>query len=168
MLAGVGKAANGVKMSEETDNTNDSDVHLIPLNISHQYTKDLSFENPSTPQLFLDETADAPSINIDVRVTVDRLSTEIFEVLLHTDVNATAGERTLFLLEHVYAGIAKVDQVPEVHLHPFIMIEVPKFLFPFSRAIISEIVTQGGFPSLLLTPVDFAEMYRQSAKKNGS
>jgi preprotein translocase subunit SecB len=138
----------------------------IPLNITHQYTKDLSFENPAAPGLFINAQTEPPSIDIDVRVEAQALGSNTYEVVLHIRVNATAGSTTLFIAEIAYAAIAEIGEVPEEHLHPFIVIQVPQMIFPFARSILSGMISEGGFPPVLISPVDFVEMYRQTVEKS--
>ncbi|MBC8451929.1 MAG: protein-export chaperone SecB [Rhodospirillaceae bacterium] len=156
-------------MSEDQQPNGDEAGHEgeggIPLNITHQYTKDLSFENPAAPGLFINAQTEPPNIDIDVRVEAQRLGDNTFEVVLHVQVNATAGSTTLFIAEIAYAAIAEIGEIPEEHLHPFIIIEVPRMIFPFARSILSGTISEGGFPPLLISPVDFVEMYRQTAKE---
>ena len=134
----------------------------IPLSITQQYIKDFSFENPSTPGIFVEPMESAPEINIDVNVGAERLTANTFEVVLHVEARALAGEMALFIAELDYAGIVEVGEVPEEHLHPLILIEVPRLLFPFARSIISSVTTEGGYPPLLISGVDFVELYRQN------
>lgn len=147
------------------DENSDDGEGGIPLNISHQYTKDLSFENPAAPGLFINAQTETPNIDIDVRVEAQRLVNNTFEVVLHVQVNATAGSTTLFIAEIAYAAIAEIGDIPEEHLHPFVFIEVPRMIFPFARSILSGMISEGGFPPLLISPVDFVEMYRQTTKE---
>ena len=137
----------------------------IPLNITHQYTKDLSFENPGAPGLFINAQAEPPNIDIDVSVEAQTLGSNTYEVALHMRVNASAGSTTLFIAEIAYAAIAEIGEIPKEHLHAFIVIEVPRMIFPFARSILSGMISEGGFPPLLIAPVDFVEMYRQTAEK---
>ena len=137
----------------------------ISLNISHQYVKDLSFESPGAPALFIAPQNEAPNIKIDYGVDAQRLSEKHFEVTLSVDANATVGDSTLFITELKYAAIAEIGEIPEEHLHAFIMIEIPRLLFPFARSIVANAVREGGFPPFLLQPVDFVEMYRQTAEQ---
>lgn len=134
----------------------------IPLTITQQYIKDFSFENPSTPGIFLEATESAPEISLNVNVGAERLTANTFEVLLHVEARAQAAEATLFIAELDYAGIVEVGEVPEEHLHPLILIEVPRLLFPFARSIISSVTSDGGYPPLLISGVDFVELYRQN------
>ena len=138
----------------------------IPLNIMHQYTKDLSFENPSSPGLFINEPTEPPNIDINVGVETQALGSNTYEVTLHVRVNATAGSTTLFIAEIAYAAIAEIGEVPEEQLHPFIVIEVPRMIFPFARSILCSMITEGGFPPVFVSPVDFVEMYRQTVEKS--
>ena len=85
--------------------------------------------------------------------------------MLSIRVNAVTGAKSIFILELDYAGIAEVGSVPDEHIQPFVMIEVPRFLFPFARSIISTMVVESGFPSILLNPVDFAEIYQQTMRQ---
>ena len=138
----------------------------IPLNITHQYTKDLSFENPSSPGLFINAPTEPPNIDINVGVEAEALGSNTYEVALHVRVHATAGSTTLFIAEIAYAAIAEIGEVPDEQLHPFIVIEVPRMIFPFARSILSGMISEGGFPPVFIPPVDFVEMYRQTAEKS--
>ena len=137
----------------------------ITLNITHQYVKDLSFESPSAPTLFIEPQTEPPNIKIDVQVEAHRISDRGFEVILKVEVNATAGSSILFIAELEYAAVVEVGDISEERLHAFIMIEVPRLLFPFARSIIANVVSEGGFPPLLIQPVDFDDMYRQTAEQ---
>ena len=137
---------------------------IVPLNITHQYVKDLSFENPGAPALFLQPPEGAPDIAIEVNVTADQIGENLFEVNLHVEAQAKASETVLFITELDYGAIAEVGDIPEEHKQPFILIEVPRMLFPFARAIISNVTRDGGFPPLMISNVDFVDMYRRSAE----
>ena len=148
------------------DETSQDGEGGVPLNITHQYTKDLSFENPSAPDLFINAQTEPPSIDIDVSVEAQALRPNTYEVTLHIRVNATAGSTTLFIAEIAYAAIAEIGEIPEEHLHPFIVIQVPQMIFPFARSILSGMISEGGFPPVLMAPVDFVEMYRQTVERS--
>ncbi|MEC8163936.1 MAG: protein-export chaperone SecB [Pseudomonadota bacterium] len=135
---------------------------IVPLNITHQYVKDLSFENPGAPALFLQPPDGAPDIAIEVNVTADQIEENLFEVNLHVEAKAKASETVLFITELDYGAIAEIGDIPEEHKQPLILIEVPRMLFPFARAIISNVTRDGGFPPLLISNVDFVDMYRRS------
>lgn len=135
----------------------------IPFNISHQYVKDLSFESPAAPDLFIEAHKQSPDIQIDVQVEAHRLSEKRVEVVLTVEAKATGESATLFIAELAYAAIVEVGQVSNEHLHAFIMIEVPRLLFPFARSIVADVISDGGFPPLLIQPVDFVKMYHETA-----
>ena len=137
---------------------------IVPLNITHQYVKDLSFENPGAPALFLQPPDGAPDIAIEVNVTADQIGENLFEVNLHVEAQAKTGETVLFITELDYGAIAEVGDIQEEHKQPLILIEVPRMLFPFARAIISNVTRDGGFPPLMISNVDFVDMYRRSTE----
>jgi len=131
------------------------------VNILAQYVKDLSFENPKAPAS-LHQQDSGPQLNINVNVNAEPMSDTDFEVVLTMEAVAESGDDTVFAVELVYAGVFRVQNVPKDHLHPFILIECPRLLFPFARQIVSEATRNGGFPPLLIDPIDFASLYRQN------
>lgn len=150
--------------SDEQANDEDA-VAGASLNITHQYVKDLSFESPGAPALFIAPQNESPNIKIDYGVDAQRLAEQQFEVTLSVHVNATVGDSTLFITELQYSAIAEIGDVPEEHLHAFIMIEIPRLLFPFARSVVANAISDGGFPPFLIQPIDFVEMYRQTAEQ---
>lgn len=130
------------------------------INIVAQYIKDFSFENPKAPDS-LRPREGGPNISINVNVNATPLSETDFEVDLKLDSKATHEEEVLFNVELAYSGIFRLANVPKEHLHPLIMIECPRLLFPFARQIVASATRDGGFPPLLIDPVDFAALYRQ-------
>ncbi|NQW11909.1 MAG: protein-export chaperone SecB [Alphaproteobacteria bacterium] len=135
----------------------------MPLQINAQYIKDLSFENPRAPaSLQPQETQPQISVNVDVSATRLAENAEVFEVLLKITAKATVNDTVLFLTDLSYAGLFTLKEIPEDALHPMLLIECPRILFPFARAIVADTTRDGGFPPLLIQPVDFAAMYRQS------
>ncbi len=129
------------------------------LAVLAQYTKDLSFENPNAPQS-LAQTAQ-PQINIAVNVAAKPLSGSDFEVELRLEGKAEASGSVMFNIELVFAGAFRIQNVPQENLQPVLMIECPRLLFPFAREIIATSVRNGGFPPLLLDPIDFLALYQQ-------
>ena len=130
------------------------------LNILAQYVKDLSFESPGAPNS-LRARDKAPNINIGVNVNANPLSEKEFDVVLTLTAKAEAGKDVLFNVELVYGGVFKVEGFPQEHMLPILFIECPRLLFPFSRQIIAECTRNGGFPPLMLDPIDFAQMFQQ-------
>ncbi len=130
------------------------------LNVLAQYTKDLSFENPNAPASLAPQEL-APNISIQVNVNATQLDQTDYEVNLQVEGSAAVGASTLFKFELDYAGVFRLTNIPQADLHPVIMIECPRLLFPFARQIIADAVRNGGFPPLLLEPIDFVSLYRQ-------
>ena len=131
------------------------------LNVLAQYIKDLSFENPNSPAS-LGPHDKQPQINIKINVTANNVSEHDYEIALAIEGKAENEGTLLFAFELIYAGVFRVQNVAQENLHPLIMIECPRLLFPFAREIISTSVRNGGFPPLMLDPVDFVGLYRQN------
>lgn len=127
--------------------------------VNIQYIKDFSFENPNAP-VSLIPSKDAPKINVSVDVRINPLEEKTFEVVLLTTARAKSGEKDLFLGELAYAGIFTLD-INEHEIEPVLMVYCPSLLFPFARQIIADATRQGGFPPLLIDPIDFATLYRK-------
>lgn len=129
------------------------------MSVLAQYLKDFSFENPNAPRSL--QPSQAPAINIQINVEVKSLSDTDFEVALKIEGKGDAAGTMLFAFDLVFAGVFRVQNVPKENVHPLIMIECPRLLFPFAREIIAAAVRNGGFPPLLIDPVDFVGLYRQ-------
>jgi preprotein translocase subunit SecB len=122
-----------------------------------QYLKDLSFENPNAPTSLAPQQTQ-PDINIAVNVNARNLGPNDFEVELHLDAKASGGEKVIFAAELLYAGI----------LHQAVLIECPRMLFPFARQVLADATRNGGFPPLMLDPIDFAAMYQQRIRQQAT
>jgi preprotein translocase subunit SecB len=129
------------------------------LMVLAQYTKDLSFENPNAPGS-LQQTAQ-PQINISVNVVTSPLSDTDIEVTLRLEGKAETAGSVMFNIELQYAGVFRIQNVPQEQVQPLVLIECPRLLFPFAREIIATAVRNGGFQPLLLNPIDFVDLYRQ-------
>lgn len=130
------------------------------MKILGQYLKDFSFENPNAPQS-LTPQAEQPDINISVNVNARNLGPNDFEVELHLNAKATTGGKVIFASELLYAGIFRLENFPQNVLHAAVLIECPRMLFPFARQIMADATRNGGFPPLMLDPIDFAAMYQK-------
>jgi preprotein translocase subunit SecB len=130
------------------------------IGILAQYVKDLSFENPNAPRSMA-PSPQQPAINIQINVDAAPVSQTDFEVTLRIEGKAESQGLLLYGFELVFSGMFRIVNVPAESLQPFVMIECPRLLFPFAREIIATVVRNGGFPPLLLNPVDFVELYRQ-------
>jgi preprotein translocase subunit SecB len=129
-----------------------------------QYTKDLSFENPRAPQS-LAPTDKRPDIRLAVDVQAKPLKENSYEVALHMKVEAKAGDDPMFIVDLVYAGVATLANIEAQALQPVLMIEAPRQLFPFARRIISDAARDGGFPPIMLAPIDFVALYRRGLEQ---
>ena len=130
------------------------------IHVLGQYVKDLSFENPGAPQS-MRPSDKAPKLDVNVNVSARPQSETDFEIELKLEAKAVRGADTLFIVEVTYAGIFQVRNVPQEHVQPVLLIECPRLLFPFARQIVADATRQGGFPPLMIDPVDFAALYRQ-------
>jgi preprotein translocase subunit SecB len=130
------------------------------FNVLAQYVKDFSFESPGAPNSLRGRTT-PPNINIGVNVQSRVLQAPEYEVELRINAQAVDGDSTLFAIELIYAGVFRLIGFNEENLRPMMMIECPRFLFPFARQIVSDASRHGGFPPLMIDPIDFTAMYRQ-------
>lgn len=132
------------------------------LNTLVQYIKDFSFENPNAPRsLTQQQQQGGPQISLQVNVHANALGENDIETILTLEGKATLNDETLFAFELSYAGVFRILGVPQEQLHAVVMIDCPRLLFPFARAIVAEAVRNGGFPPLYIDPIDFAALYRQ-------
>mgnify|MGYP000524278878 CR=1 FL=1 len=152
-------------MSEE--NGAAGEAQAPSLSVLVQYVKDLSFENPNAPNSLAPQQ-NGPQIDINVNVGAQPLSATEFEVELKLTAKAKLEENVMFNVELVYAGLFRIQNVPEEHLHPFVLIECPRLLFPFARQILADSTRNGGFPPLLLDPIDFVALYQQNAAQQAA
>jgi preprotein translocase subunit SecB len=134
--------------------------------INVQYVKDLSFENPRAPHS-LTQTQAAPEVQVGVDVKAQNLGPGLYEVLLTVHADAKAGGERVFLVELAYGAVVTMQNVPEANMPQALLVETPRLLFPFARAIIANATREGGFMPLLLRPIDFAELVRQQQQQAG-
>ncbi len=140
---------------------------LPQIRILAQFTRDFSFENPKAPDSL--RAAAAPQIELGVEMAARGRSDGLFEVDLKLMATATSDGQAAFQAELVYGGLFQIDGVPEDQLEPVLLVECPRFLFPFARRIIADATVDGGFPPFLLEPLDFAAVYAaQRAARDGS
>ncbi|HXY57724.1 MAG TPA: protein-export chaperone SecB [Methylocystis sp.] len=134
------------------------------LNALAQYLKDFSFENPHAPRS-LGPQEKQPNIGIQVNVKFKQLAPTDFEVALTLDAKAgEEGPNLLFKLDLEYAGVFRLTNIPQEQVHPILMIECPRLLFPFVRQIVADATRDGGFPPLFIDPIDFVGLYQQQAQ----
>ena len=129
------------------------------LSIVAQYIKDLSFENPNAPQGMA--ANQPPQINIQINVNARSLSDDDIEVSLILEGKAETDGNLVFGFELDYAGVFRIRNIPDDSKNAVVLIECPRLLFPFAREIIATTVRNGGFPPLMLEPIDFVALFRQ-------
>lgn len=129
-----------------------------------QYVKDLSFESPSSPEVFLNQPGQ-PNVEVAVNVSSTALQNNHFEVVLKITATAKTEDKTIFMVELSYGGIASSNVTDENMLHPLVSIEGPRLLFPFARAVVANITREGGFLPLNLNPIDFLALYQQNMQQ---
>ena len=132
------------------------------LRVLGQYVKDLSFENPGHKPVQSQPNID---LGIDVGATPHADGNGIYEVSLKLSAKAVSDGTVLFITELDYAGLFQLQNVPQAQLEPLLLIECPRLLFPFARRIVAEITREGGFPPLLIDPVDFVQLYQQQYRR---
>jgi preprotein translocase subunit SecB len=138
--------------------------------IQRMYLKDLSLEQPNSPQILLEQTQ--PKVDINLGMAAGNIADGVFEVSVTATVTTTVGDKVLFLVEAKQAGIFEIRNVPEEQLQGIIGIVCPQMVYPYLRAIVSDVCTRAGFPPILLTEVNFQAMFEaqqaQAAAQNGS
>lgn len=132
----------------------------IQVKILSQYVKDLSFENPNIRKL-ISNPGDKPNLKIEVNVNAERVDGDLFETSVELKAVATNSQGTIYVLETDYAGLFKIESIPQQALEPFLLISAPSTIFPFLRRLVADVTREGGFPPLLLDPIDFAGLYLQ-------
>ena len=137
------------------------DNGLPQVGIIAQYVKDLSFENPNSPAVY--QWQGQPQMDVQVNIGTQAVGEDVHEVVLKIEVEAKGDQGKAFSVDLLYAGLFALRNIPEEQLQPFLLAEAPRLIFPFARRIVSDAVIDGGFPPLLLDPIDFAGLYMQSA-----
>ena len=146
----------------DTDHSTNGSDEPTTMQINAQYIKDFSFENPNSPGSLQPKTEPSVEVNVDVQAV--SLSDHVYEVSLTTSITGREETQTLFIIELVYAGIFTFQGESDDNIQPGLLIDCPQLLFPFARSIISGVTQNGGFPPLLLQPVNFAQLYLDSKK----
>ena len=148
-------------MAKKTD-----DITPPKMNILAQYVRDLSFEN-ILAQKGVDGELN-PEIQVNVNIDAKKRTTDKqFDVIvkLRVDSKSKNTNNVLFVLELDYGGVFQIENIPDDQLHPYLLIECPRMLFPFLRRIVSDITRDGGFPPLNLENIDFLKLYRQEIER---
>ncbi len=124
-----------------------------------QYVKDFSFENPNAPAIYQNPTP--PAIDVQFNIASAQVGEDVYEIVLRIEVKAEAEGTVAFLVDLSYAGLFGLRNFPLEHLQPFLLAEAPRLIFPFARRVLADAVRDGGFPPLLLEPIDFGAVFLQ-------
>ena len=131
------------------------------LNVLAQYVKDLSFESPNSPQS-LQGPGENPQLKVGVNVNAAPKGEDVYEVALNLEVHAKSDNGVIYNVEMVYGGLFRLRGVPQNLLQPVLFVDCPTLLFPFLRRALADVIRDGGFPPLMLDPIDFARLYAQN------
>ncbi|MCB9992570.1 MAG: protein-export chaperone SecB [Hyphomicrobiaceae bacterium] len=134
------------------------------VSIVAQYIRDLSFENPEAPTSIM-ASATPPQFSVGINVGVKKQDDGLYAVELTVNAKAERPTGMLFSVELIYGGLFRLNHIPDAQLPLFLMIECPRLIFPFARQAIANVTQSGGFPPMLMEPVDFAQIYRQNLQR---
>jgi preprotein translocase subunit SecB len=156
----------------ETGSTNGAGGNAAPptnapgyqLIVNTQYLKDLSFESPRAPQTLMAQR-EAPEVNLTADVTARSLGPDVYEVVLNMGAQARQNNDPVFVVELSYAAVVTLKDAPAELVPLLVFVETPRMLFPFARAVIANATRDGGFPPLLVNPIDFAELLRREHER---
>jgi preprotein translocase subunit SecB len=156
-------------MAEQGDNQiegKENETPQVQFGLQKIYVKDISFEIPNAPMVFQEEWE--PSVNMDIANSATKVADNIFEAVLSVTVTVTSDDKTMYLIEAQQAGIFHIAGMPDEVINRMLATTCPNILFPFSREIIADLVTRGGFPQLLLAPVNFDGLYAQKLQEEAA
>jgi preprotein translocase subunit SecB len=142
--------------TSKTDQT--SEQAQPTIRVVGQYIKDLSFENPNVGKL-MEGPVDSPQLQIEVNVNARQANAGLYESNLEFIATATSKAGPLYKLELDYGGMFKIENMPPQAMEPFLLINAPTLLFPFVRRLVADLTREGGFPPLMLDPIDFASLF---------
>jgi len=153
-------------MSEEKAGSQENQENVPVLRMQKMYIKDLSFENPNAPEVFLKQVP-SPRVNINLEVRNRKLDDENWEISLAVNVTIADEEedRTMFIIELEHAGIFLLRNIPEEHMASVLAVDCPALLFPFTRQIMSQVSVDGGFVPFLMDPVNFMALFENARRK---
>ena len=134
------------------------------LSVLAQYVKDLSFESPGAPQS-LQGPGQNPQLKVSVNVNAAARAEEAYEVSLNLEVHAKSDRGVIYNVEMIYGGLFRLRGVPQNLLQPVLFVDCPTILFPFMRRVLADVTRDGGFPPLMLDPIDFGRLYTQNLAK---
>ncbi len=154
---------NGAKANDKVANDK-AELPGQPIIIRSQYLKDLSFENPNAPHIYAQKGQ--PEIALSINIDANELDERRFTVTLTIKCEASIDKHPQFITELIYEAVVEMNEKLEgKYYQPILMVEAPRFIFPFARNILANAASEGGFPPLFLQPIDFAALYRDKLKK---
>lgn len=136
------------------------------MSIERIYVKDLSLENPGSPQSF--QMTEAPQVEVGLRTRAEQVAPDVYECVLTLTVTARAGDKTAFLVEASQAGVFGIRGIPPDQLQPVLAIHCPTVLFPYARETIADATMRAGFPPVHLAPINFEVLYQQQLAQAGA
>ncbi len=144
-----------------TANANAQGTPQPSFNLIGQYIRDMSFENPGAPGSVM-LGGGSPQFNVGINVGVKKQADDVYAVEITLNAKAEREKNVLFNVELIYGGVFRIKNVPENQLAPLLLVECPRLIFPFARQVLASTTQQGGFPPLMMEPVDFMAIYRQN------
>jgi preprotein translocase subunit SecB len=153
-----------------TDQSNGAPENQVPgqIAVNAQFIKDLSFESPNVLKIMSQPSNQPPEVNFNLGVNANSVGPDLYDVTLTIRAEAKRENMTAFIIELAYAGVFTITGIPQDQMEPVLFIEAPRLLFPFARAIISDLTRDGGFTPLMLNPIDFVDLYRRKlAERQG-
>ncbi|MBI4922198.1 MAG: protein-export chaperone SecB [Devosia nanyangense] len=150
-------------MADETVANANAQANAPSFNLIGQYIRDMSFENPGAPGSIMMGGAN-PNFSVGINVGVKKQADDIYAVEITLNAKAEREKAVLFNVELVYGGVFRMKNIPENQLAPLLLVECPRLIFPFARQVLATITQQGGFPPLMMEPVDFNAIYLQNLK----
>lgn len=142
-----------------------NDPQTPQFEIQRIFIKDISFESPNTPHTFLEEWK--PEVSLNLETKSNRVQDHLHEVVLSITATVTSNKKTAFLIEVHQAGVFMINGFPSDQLHQMLGSFCPNILFPYAREVVSDVVVRGGFPQLILAPVNFDALYAQHLEQQG-
>lgn len=139
----------------------------VQIRVLNQYIKDLSFENPSVGKQMVGQ-GENPNLQVEVNVNAERLGPNVFESAITLKAQCLAKAGTLYEIECIYGALFDLQNMPEQALEQFLLVNCPALIFPFLRRVVADTTREGGFPPLLLDPIDFASLYMQRRQQGGA
>ena len=153
-----------------TDQSNGAPENQVPgqIAVNAQFIKDLSFESPNVLKIMSQPSNQPPEVNFNLGVNANSVGPDLYDVTLTIRAEAKRDNTVAFIIELAYAGVFTITGIPQDQMEPVLFIEAPRLLFPFARAIISDLTRDGGFTPLMLNPIDFVDLYRRKlAERQG-